>query len=104
QNVNDDKRSRKDHRSIMDGMIQLYAQYMETEEKRSMGFRMSGWDQKLLKYGKLFTSKMMDLSVNIPLEGALDSGWEILAECFTPEETRMRTELVKEFWPDNSKN
>ncbi|OQX95272.1 V-type ATP synthase subunit B, partial [candidate division KSB1 bacterium 4572_119] len=24
QNVNDDKRSRKDHRSIMDGMIQLY--------------------------------------------------------------------------------
>jgi len=100
QNVNSEKRSRKDHRAIMDGMIQLYAQYIETEEKRSMGFRMSGWDNKLLKYGAMFRSQMMDLSVNIPLEQALDRGWKILAECFKPEETRMRTELIKEFWPD----
>ena len=100
QNVNDDKHSRKDHRAIMDGMIQLYAQYIETEEKRSMGFRMSGWDNKLLKYGVMFRSGMMDLSVNIPLEEALDRGWKILAECFKPEETRMRTELIREYWPN----
>jgi len=100
QNVNDAKRSRKDHRAIMDGMIQLYAQFIETEEKRSMGFRMSDWDQKLLRYGGLFRSQMMDLSVNISLEDALDRGWKILAECFKPEETRMRTELIKEFWPN----
>jgi V/A-type H+-transporting ATPase subunit B len=98
------KDTRKDHRAIMDGMIQLYAQYLETEEKRAMGFRMSSWDKELLKYGKLFESQMMDLSVNIPLEQALDRGWEILAECFHPEETGMRSELIKEFWPkkDNS--
>lgn len=100
QNVNSEKRSRKDHRAIMDGMIQLYSQYIETEEKRSMGFRMSGWDNKLLKYGAMFRSGMMDLSVNIPLEQALDRGWRILADCFKPEETRMRTELIKEFWPN----
>jgi len=93
------KNTRKDHRAIMDGMIQLYAQYKETEEKRAMGFRMSTWDNKLLKYGKLFESRMMDLSVNIPLEKALDLGWEILAACFRPEETGLRTELIKEFWP-----
>lgn len=103
QNVNDEKHSRKDHRAIMDNMIQLYAQYVETEEKRSMGFRMSAWDQKLLKYGALFRSQMMDLSVNIPLEEALDRGWQILAQCFKPEETRMRTELIKEFWPNGAK-
>ena len=56
-----------------------------------MGFRMSDWDQKLLKYGELFEREMMDLSVNIPLEQALDRGWQILAECFTPEETGLRT-------------
>jgi V/A-type H+-transporting ATPase subunit B len=100
QQVNKD--SRKDHRAIMDGMIQLYAQYIETEEKRAMGFRMSAWDNKLLKYGHLFESQMMDLSVNIPLEKALDRGWEILASCFEPQETGMRSELVEEFWPDNS--
>jgi V/A-type H+/Na+-transporting ATPase subunit B len=97
QQVNDS--TRKDHRAIMDGMIQLYAQYRETEEKRSMGFRMSEWDKKLLKYGAMFESQMMDLSVNVPLEEALDSGWKILAECFRPEETNFRSELVEEFWP-----
>jgi V/A-type H+-transporting ATPase subunit B len=33
------------------------------------------------------------------LEGALDKGWEILADCFTPEETGLRSELTKAFWP-----
>ncbi|MCF7869583.1 MAG: V-type ATP synthase subunit B [Candidatus Omnitrophica bacterium] len=98
QQVND--KTRKDHRAIMDGMIQLYAQYRDTEEKRSMGFKMSSWDRKLLKYGKLFESKMMDLTVNIPIEKALDNGWQILSECFEPEETSFRTDLIKEFWPE----
>ncbi len=97
QQVNKD--TRKDHRAIMDGMIQLYAQYIQTKEKKSMGFRMSDWDKKLLKYGGLFESGMMDLKVNIPLEKALDNGWSILAQCFKPEETNFRTELIDEFWP-----
>jgi V/A-type H+-transporting ATPase subunit B len=97
QQVND--KTRKDHRAIMDGMIQLYAQYKETEEKRAMGFRMSDWDKKLLKYGGLFESQMMDLSVNISLEEALDNGWRIFAECFRPEETSFRSDLINEFWP-----
>jgi V/A-type H+-transporting ATPase subunit B len=97
QQVND--KTRKDHRTIMDGMIQLYAQYKEAEEKRAMGFRMGNWDKKLLKYGKLFESQMMDLSVNISLEQALDNGWKILSECFEPQETGFRTDLIKEFWP-----
>jgi V/A-type H+-transporting ATPase subunit B len=38
--------------------------------------------------------------VNIPIEEALDKGWSILAECFTPEETGMRSDLLKKFWPE----
>ncbi|RKY42141.1 MAG: V-type ATP synthase subunit B [Candidatus Makaraimicrobium thalassicum] len=93
------KDTRKDHRAVMDGMIQLYSKYREAEEKRSMGFRMSEWDKQLLRYGNLFEAQMMDLKVNIPLEKALDNGWEILARCFKPEETNFRTELLEEFWP-----
>jgi len=93
------KDTREDHRPIMDGMIQLYAQYKEAEEKRAMGFRMSEWDSKLIKYGRLFESQMMDLKVNIPLEKALDNGWKILAECFDSKETSFRTELIEKFWP-----
>mgnify|MGYP006283826485 CR=1 FL=1 len=99
QQVNKD--TRKDHRALMDGMIKLYAAYKESLEKKSMGFRMTEWDDKLLKYGELFEKEMMDLSVNIPLEEALDRGWAILAECFDPDETGFRTELLSEFWPKN---
>ena len=92
-------KTRSDHRAIMDGMIRLYADYKTTEEKRAMGFRMSDWDKKLLSYGKQFEANMMDLSVNIPLEAALDRGWQILADCFDPDETGLRSDLIEEFWP-----
>ncbi len=99
QQVNGD--TREDHRALMDGMIKLYAAYLESMEKKSMGFRMSDWDTKLLKYGVVFEKEMMDLTVNIPLEGALDRGWEILSDCFTPEETGLKTDLIRKFWPSN---
>ncbi|MFA5144876.1 MAG: V-type ATP synthase subunit B [Candidatus Omnitrophota bacterium] len=95
-------KTRDDHRVIMDTMIQLFASYRETREKQAMGFQMSAWDVKLLKYGKLFEEKMMPLKVNIPLEKALDLGWQIMADCFQPEETGIKKSLVEKYWPKNS--
>ncbi len=97
QNVNGE--TRNDHRALMDCMIKLYSAYRESLEKKSMGFLMSEWDEKLLKYGELFETKLMDLQVNISLEEALDLGWEILADCFLPNETGLKTNLIKERWP-----
>ena len=97
QNVNG--KTRKDHRALMDAMIRLYSSYKETLEKKNMGFSMSRWDEKLLKYGELFESKLMSLSVNLPLEDALDLGWEILADCFEKDETGIKSDLTDEFWP-----
>lgn len=97
QNVNG--KTRADHRTVMDTMIRFYADYKETLEKQSMGFQMSNWDNKLLKYGRLFEKNMMDLSLNIHLEDALDLGWKILADCFDPTETGIKTSLLEQFWP-----
>ncbi len=97
QQVND--KTRDDHRALMDGMIKLYASYKDSMEKQSMGFNMSEWDKKLLKYGARFEAEMMDLSVNTPLEKALDNGWSILAECFKSEETGLKSSLIDQFWP-----
>lgn len=93
-------KTRKDHRSIMDTLIQLFAGYRETLEKQTMGFRMSSWDRKLLKYGNRFEKEMMDLSVNIPLEKALDLGWQILADCFEPMETGINSAMIEAYWPN----
>ncbi len=97
QNVNG--RTRADHRTIMNTMIQLYASFRETLEKQAMGFRLTPWDRKLLKYGDRFEKEMMDLTVNIPLEGALDLGWTILSDCFDPVETGAPSAIVEQFWP-----
>ena len=97
QNVNG--KTRKDHRALMDAMIRLYSSYKETLEKKSMGFSMSRWDEKLLKYGRLFEDKLMNLSANLSLEASLDLGWEILADCFEKDETGIKSDLTDEFWP-----
>ena len=100
QNVNGS--TRNDHRALMDGMIRLYSAYKDTLEKKSMGFMMSEWDEKLLKYGVMFEKEMMDLSVNISLENALDLGWKILASCFDKEETGIKSELIAQYWPKDA--
>ncbi|MFZ2357602.1 MAG: V-type ATP synthase subunit B [Candidatus Omnitrophota bacterium] len=91
--------TRDDHRIIMDTMIQLFASYRETLEKQAMGFQMSSWDKKLMHYGKLFEQDLMSLKVNIALEKALDQGWKILAECFSPEETGIKKTIIEKYWP-----
>ena len=85
----------------MDTMIQLFADYRETQEKQAMGFQMSAWDKKLLEYGKLFEDKMMSLKVNIPLEKALDLGWQILHDCFSPEETGIKRSIIDQYWRED---
>ncbi len=91
-------KTREDHRALMDGMIKLYSAYKEVLEKKSMGFRMSDWDNKLLKYGERFENELMSLSVNMPLEQALDTGWIILSACFNPEDTGLRSDMIEKYW------
>jgi len=102
QNVNGN--TRDDHRALMDAMIRLYSLYRDSLEKKSMGFLLTDWDQKLLKYGALFETELMDLRVNIPLEQALDLGWDILARCFEPNEVGIKTALVEAYWPKKAES
>ena len=92
-------KTRDDHRAIMDACIQLYAQCDNSREKQEMGFEMSPWDQKLLKYGDLFEKRIMDLRVNLALFEALDQCWEILAQCFEPQEVGIRQTICENHWP-----
>lgn len=92
-------KTRDDHRAIMDSCIQLYALCRESREKRDMGFEMSDWDGKLLRFGTMFEERIMDLSLNLPLFDALDRCWKILAECFDPAETGIRRAIIEKHWP-----
>ncbi|MFA6118664.1 MAG: V-type ATP synthase subunit B [Parachlamydiales bacterium] len=93
------KVTREDHGEIANTTIRLYADSKKARERQSMGFKLSNWDEKLLKYSYLFESRLMDLEVNISLEEALDVCWSTLAECFRQEEVAMKKNLVDKYWP-----
>lgn len=95
------KVTREDHGELANTMIRLYADSKKARERQSMGFKLSKWDEKLLRYQNLFEVKMMHLEVNIPLEEALDLGWTMLSECFQREEVGIKKTLADKYWPEH---
>ena len=86
----------------MNTMIRFYSGARDAQQKQAMAFDLSDFDEKLLKFGKLFRERFMALEVSIPLEEALDLSWQTLAECFAPEELLMKQELVEKYFPKNA--
>lgn len=93
------KVTREDHGDLANTMIRLYADSKKARERQAMGFRLSRWDEKLLRYSFLFEERMMDLDVNLSLEAALDLGWLTLAECFELEEIGVKKQISDKYWP-----
>src|SRR3990167_9581873 len=56
------KVTREDHSELANTMIRLYADSKKAKERQSMGFKLSTWDEMLLRYNNLFEKKMMNLS------------------------------------------
>lgn len=90
--------TREDHNHIANAQIRLYAEAKKARERQSMGFKLSLWDHKLLKFSYLFESRMMDLEQDISVEDALDLGWATLAECFEPQETGIKEEMLTKYF------
>jgi len=93
------KVTREDHGQVMNTMVRLYAGAKEAERKQAMAFELSPFDEKLLKFGKLFRERFMDIKASMGLIEALDEGWRTMAECFEPAELLMKQELIDEYYP-----
>ena len=95
------KVTREDHSQIMTTMIRFFASSREAAQKQAMAFELSQFDLKLIKYGRLFRERFMDVNVRMPLVDALDLCWETLAECFLPEELLMKQALIDKYFPQD---
>ena len=93
------KVTREDHGDLANTMIRLYADSKKARERQAMGFKISKWDESLLKYALLFEKKMMSLEVNVPIDEALNLGWGILSDCFQIQEINIKKELADRYWP-----
>jgi V/A-type H+-transporting ATPase subunit B len=93
------KVTREDHGQIMNTMIRFFSSARDAEQKQAMAFELSPFDHKLLKFGRLFRSRFMDIAVSQPLEEALDDCWRTLAECFEPHELLMKQSMIDKYYP-----
>ena len=93
------KATREDHSQIMNTMIRFYSNALEAEKKQAMAFELSPFDEKLLKFGRLFRERFMDIRVSMPVIEALDRCWETLAECFEYQELLMKQDLIDKYFP-----
>jgi len=91
--------TREDHAQIMNTMIRFYSAARDAEQKQAMAFELSELDQRLLKFGRLFRERFMDIQMSMPLENALDLAWQTLADCFEPQELLMRQALIDKYYP-----
>jgi V/A-type H+-transporting ATPase subunit B len=64
-----------------------------------MAFELSPFDEKLLKFGRLFRERFMDIRVSLPVIEALDLCWLTLSECFEPKELLMKQNLIDKYYP-----
>ncbi len=90
---------RDDHGDLANALIRLYADSKKARELQAMGFRLSPWHEKLLRFSYLFEERLMNLQVNLPLEKALDTGWHTLAECFELDEVGIKKSIADKYWP-----
>jgi V/A-type H+-transporting ATPase subunit B len=93
------KLTREDHGQVMNTMIRFYSGAKDAEQKQAMAFELSEFDHRLLKFGKLFKARFMDINVSMSLEEALDLCWQTMAECFEPEELLMKEHLIEKYYP-----
>jgi V/A-type H+-transporting ATPase subunit B len=91
--------TREDHSQVMDTMVRFYSGARDAEQKQAMAFELSDYDHKLLKFGRLFRERFMDIRVNLELEAALDLCWRTMAECFKRDELLMKQGLVDKYFP-----
>jgi V/A-type H+-transporting ATPase subunit B len=94
------KVTREDHAQIMNTMIRFYSGAKDAEQKQAMAFELTPFDEKLLKFGRLFQQRFMEIQVSMSLEEALDLSWRTLAECFDTEELLMKQSLIDKYFPN----
>lgn len=92
------KQTRDDHGQIMNAMIRFFSSACDAEQKQAMAFEISEFDERLLKFGRLFRERFMDIKVSLPLEKALDLCWKTLGECFNENELLIKQELVAKYF------
>jgi V/A-type H+/Na+-transporting ATPase subunit B len=93
------KRTREDHPQVMNTAVRLYADAANARTKLENGFDLTDYDERTLNFAREYSEKLLAIDVNIDITAMIDTGWDLFARHFKPEEVGIRAELVEKYWP-----
>ncbi|MFP4365671.1 MAG: V-type ATP synthase subunit B [Bacteroidales bacterium] len=93
------KKTREDHPQVMNTAVRLYADAANARTKLENGFDLTDYDERTLSFAKEYSEKLLAIDVNIDTETMMDTGWQLFASHFKPEEVGIREEYVEKYWP-----
>src|SRR5574344_788428 len=93
------KKTREDHRQVMNAAVRLYADAANAKTKLENGFDMTDYDNRCLAFAKDYSSEILAIDVNINTTQMLDVAWHLFAEHFKPEEVNIKQAIVDKYWP-----
>lgn len=92
------KKTREDHNQVMNTAVRLYADAANAKTKLENGFDLSDYDNRCLDYAKDYSTRLLAIDVNIPIDEMLNTGWELFGKYFTPAETGIKQALIDKYW------
>lgn len=98
------KQTREDHNQVMNTAVRLYSDAANAKTKLENGFDLSDYDLRCLDYAKEYSTQLLAIDVNIPIEKMLDTGWELFGKYFSKAETGIKDELIQKYWKETPKD
>lgn len=92
------KQTREDHSQVMNTGVRLYADAANAKTKLENGFDLSDYDLRCLDYAKDYSTRLLSIDVNIPINEMLDTAWKLFGKYFKPEELGIKQNLVDKYW------
>ncbi|MCQ2286302.1 MAG: V-type ATP synthase subunit B [Bacteroidales bacterium] len=94
------KKTREDHKDVMNTSVRLYADASNAKTKLENGFDLSDYDMRCLKYAKDYATRLLAIDVNISIDEMLDTAWELFAKYFSKAETGLKDALIQKYWKE----
>ncbi len=95
------KKTREDHPQVMNAAVRLFADAANAKTKLENGFDLTDYDERSLGFAKDYSNKLLAIDVNIDIDEMLNTGWELFARHFEPEEVGIKQDFVNKFWKKN---
>ncbi|MDA3928333.1 MAG: V-type ATP synthase subunit B, partial [Prolixibacteraceae bacterium] len=92
------KKTREDHKDVLDACVRLYADAANSKTKQENGFDLTEYDERTLKFAKEYSNDLLAIDVNIDITKMLDTGWKLLKKYFNEDEVAIRKEVMDKYW------